>query len=63
MNIQINQVARVIYEERVREYSLPPVDRRDSVVMLLIRAIKNAVLIGHNEPSVSSAKAAKLATR
>lgn len=63
MDIHINQVARVIYEERVREYSLPPVDRRDSVVVLLIRAIKNAIVVGHNERSVSLAKAAKLATR
>ena len=63
MDIQVMHVARVIYEERVREYALPKVDRRESALALLIRAIKNAVQNGHNETSVSAAKTAKLATR
>ncbi len=42
MNHQINQLARVIHEERISEYTLRRIDHREGAFTLLFRAVKNA---------------------
>ncbi len=59
-------LARVVYEERISEHKLHPVYYRDSILTVLIRAIKSAIkLNGPSEPAGKRAvkPAKKLAAR
>jgi hypothetical protein len=59
----LHQVARVIYEERINEYRIFRVDRRDNVFAMAFRAIKSVLsLNGRNEDPKGTRKTT-LATR
>jgi hypothetical protein len=64
MDYQMTYVARVIYEDRINEYSLRRVDYKENAFALVFKAFVNAILIlGRNEATRDSAKPKTLATR
>lgn len=64
MDYQMTYVARVIYEDRINEYSLRRVDYKENAFALVFKAVVNAILIlGRNEATRDSAKPKTLATR
>lgn len=70
MNHQINQLARVIHEERINEYVLHRIDHWEDVLSLLVRAVKNAINAraqarsnGRHVVSAAKARPSKLASR
>ena len=70
MNHQINQLARVIHEERINEYVLRRIDHREDAFTLLFRAVKNAFKAraqaqsnGRHAVAATKAAPSKLASR
>jgi hypothetical protein len=64
MDYQMTYVARVIYEDRITEYSLRRVDHKENAFALAFKAVVNAIrILGRNETTRDSAKPKTLATR